>query len=320
MMAGTSSDARARKHHTPTMQGITLCLMTLSACAADENRTTALHDGVAVETGRMQNAVIHEASGLAVSRRKNGRLWTMNDGGSGAVLYALSDDGTEHGSVHLTNARNVDWEDLASFELDGTPWLLVADVGDNLANRDHVSIYIVEEPDLSRPNAQSSRQIDFRYPDGPRDVEAVAVDASKRRIYLLSKRTVPARLYSVPLVTTAGNNEGVVNASYLGIVASIPQPTQEDLDRALVEENWHWQPTAMDFSADGKTAIILTYPAVFLYKRRHDESWLQALQRTPARFELGGIREAEAAVLSLNSIFLTVEATRAPIYRIRIPE
>ncbi|NOX69606.1 MAG: hypothetical protein GXP15_10500 [Gammaproteobacteria bacterium] len=320
MTAEPSPDARARRRDTPTMLVMALCLMTFSACAADENTATNLDDGIVVETGRMHNAAIHEASGLALSHRKNGRLWTMNDGQSGPVLYALSDDGTEHGSVLLTNAQNVDWEDLASFELDGTPWLLVADVGDNLASRDHVSIIIVEEPDLSRPNVLSSRQIDFRYPDGPRDVEAVAVDAREQLVYLLSKRTVPAQLYSVPLFATASNSEEVLSASYLGTVASLPRPTQDDLDRALADMNWYWQPTAMDFSADGKRAIILTYPAVFIYDRQDDESWLQALQRTPTRIELGGIREAEAAALNLNNIFLTVEARLAPIYRIRIPQ
>ncbi len=268
----------------------------------------------------MENADIREASGLALSRRQDGRLWTINDGGAGPVLYALSIDGTEHGAVHLANARNVDWEDMASFELDGTPWLLVADVGDNLGKREQVTLYIVAEPDLSTQDAVSSRQINLRYPDGPRDVEAVAVDANEQRVYLLSKRTIPAQLYSVPLATAGSTRSEIVTATYLGTVASIPQPTQDDLDRALVEQDWHWQPTAMDFSADGRMAVILTYPAAYLYDRQNGESWLDALQRPPIRLELGNIKEAEATALGRESIFVTVEARHAPIYRIQIPQ
>ena len=314
MIVGASPEARPARNNELTIWGMSLCLIFLSACATSSNDPSL---GVATQTGRMENAEIREASGLALSRRQDGLLWTMNDGGSGPVLYALSIDGTEHGAVRLANARNVDWEDMASFELDGTAWLLVADVGDNLGKREQVTLYIVAEPDLSAPDALWTRQINFHYPHGPRDVEAVAVDAHEQRIYLLSKRTIPAELYSVPLVTTS---DAVITATYLGTVESIPQPTPDDLERALVEQNWHWQPTAMDFSADGKIAVILTYPAVYLYDRQKGESWLAALQRSPVRFDLGSIKQAEGAVLGPDSIFVTVEATRAPIYRIQIQQ
>ena len=317
MIVGASPEARPARINEPTIWGMSLCLIFLSACATSSNEPSL---GVATQTGRMENTDIREASGLALSRRQDGLLWTINDGGSGPVLYALSIDGTERGTVQLANARNVDWEDMASFELDGTAWLLVADVGDNLGKREQVTLYIVAEPDLSTQDAVSSRQISFRYPDGPRDVEAVAVDANEQRVYLLSKRSIPARLYSLPLATADSARSEIVTATYLGTVASIPQPTQDDLDRALTAQNWHWQPTAMDFSADGSMAVILTYPAAYLYDRQNGESWLDALQRSPVRLALGSIKEAEAAVLGQESIFVTVEAKHAPIYRIQIPQ
>lgn len=306
-----------RKHSFAVlaMARMTVCIL-LSACASGpfENDHSL---GVPVETGRLQNAAIGEASGLAVSHRQPERLWTMNDGGSPPVLYAMAYDGTEHGSVQLSNASNVDWEDLASFELDGTPWLLIADVGDNLAKREQVTLYIVEEPDLSTQRATPSRQITFRYPDGPRDVEAVAVDANDQLVYVLSKRTLPAQLYSVPLVAGRSAAHSVITARYLGTVASIPQPTQDDLDRAIAEQNWHWQPTAMSFSADGKTAMVLTYRAVYLYQRHAGEPWLDALQRRPVAVDLGNLRKAEAAALGAGSVFVTAESIHAPIYRIQ---
>ena len=314
MIVGASPEARPIRLKAPALLGVSLCLIFLSACTTRSIEPTL---GAAIQTGRLENPDIREASGLALSRRQDGRLWTMNDGGSAPVLYALSSDGTEHGTVHLTNTRNVDWEDMASFELGGTPWLLVADVGDNLTKRQQVTLYIVAEPDLSTQVAVSSRQIRFRYPDGPLDVEAVAVDANEQRVYLLSKRTVPARLYSVPLATSGSTSNEIITATYLGTVASIPQPTQDDQDRALAEQNWHWQPTAMDFSADGKMAVILTYPAAYLYDRQNGESWLDALQRPPVTLALGSIKEAEAIVLGPESILVTVEARHAPIYRIQ---
>lgn len=298
---------------------VLLCLLCLSACAtAPEDNAP---DPAIVQVGQLQNSEIYEASGLAHSLRQEGRLWTLNDSGSSAILYALAEDGSDHGSVVLRGARNKDWEDLASFNFNGRPWLLIADVGDNvdnLANRENVSLYIVEEPDPTKGEVTPSRQIDFKYPDGPKDAEAVAVDESSHVAYVLSKRTIPARLYSIPLTADRVGSETVATAKYLGDVDSLPQPTEEDLDQALARKSWHWQPTAMDFSPDGKAAVILTYRAVYLYQRQGDENWIDALQRSPVSFTLGNIKEAEAVSLGDGEVFVTVEATGAPIYRISI--
>ena len=180
-----------------------------------------------------------------------------------------------------------------------------------------MTLHVLEEPAKTENNASNTWKIDFRYPEGPLDVEAVAVDASEQQVYVLSKRTVPARLYSVPLTPQRAGGDNIVTATLLGDIDSIPQPAQEDLDRALAEKSWHWQPTAMDFSPDGKKAIILTYRAVYLFHRENNEPWIDTLRRQPTAFNLGQIKNAESASLGNNVIFVTVEAERAPVYRIR---
>jgi hypothetical protein len=299
---------------------ILICLIFLTACAVESATGPAENspDPSIVKIGNLQNRTIDEASGLAQSNVREDRLWTLNDSGSAPVIYAFAEDGSNLGAVRLRGARNVDWEDLASFEFDGRSWLLVADVGDNLGRRESVTLYIVEEPHALTDEVIPERQIRFVYPDGPKDVEAVAVDAENQLAYVLSKRTIPPGLYSVPLRPGSDSVDDVVTATYLGTVESIPRPTQEDLDRALAEKSWHWQPTAMDFSADGSKAIILTYRALYLYGRQSDESWYDALQRTPATFALGNIKEAEASSFGDAGIFLTVEARNAALYRIDI--
>ena len=96
-----------------------------------------------VHAGYLQNPDIREASGLARSHRDSNLLWTMNDGGSPPVLYAIGTDGSDRGSVHLKNATNVDWEDIASYEIDGKSWLIVADIGDNESIRKNAAFYIL---------------------------------------------------------------------------------------------------------------------------------------------------------------------------------
>ena len=272
-------------------------------------------------SGQIRDRRIVEASGLARSHVVPDRLWTMNDGDSGPDLFALDAGGNVHGSVTLRRARNRDWEDLASFERDGSPWLLVADIGDNESKRRFCSLYLVREPaDMRIRTLDVEREIRFSYPDGPQDAESVAVDTGDNRALILVKRTVPARLYAVPL--TAGDRVSRHVAEFLGDVPTLPQPSQRELDRALADQSWHWQPTAMDIAHDGLTGAILTYSGVYLYSRSLSEPWIDALQRPPQSvdFRSGGIAEAIAFRSGDASLYITVEGKLPPIYRMaRVP-
>lgn len=149
------------------MRRITLIGILAMFCACQPSADTPAPNMVLA--GNLQNPAIQEASGLARSHRDEKLLWTMNDGGSPPILYAIGTDGSDQGSVHLNNATNVDWEDIASYELDGKSWLIVADIGDNENVREYVTLYIVEEPLPSQKETTPTRKITFVYPDGPGD-------------------------------------------------------------------------------------------------------------------------------------------------------
>ena len=80
-------------------------------------------------------ADVTEASGLAASRREPGLFWVHADSGGEPILRAVAADGSPRGILRIDGAGNVDWEDAASFTLDGRAWLLVADTGDNASRR-----------------------------------------------------------------------------------------------------------------------------------------------------------------------------------------
>lgn len=57
---------------------------------------------------------INEASGLAASRRHPGVLYTHNDSGDQARIFALdSEDGRTLAEYQITPSDNYDWEDLS---------------------------------------------------------------------------------------------------------------------------------------------------------------------------------------------------------------
>ncbi len=274
-----------------------------------------------VVAGYLEDTAISEASGLARSSHDD-RLWVVNDGGSLPQLHAIGLDGSDYGSVLLENARNIDWEDLATFEENGQFWLIVADIGDNNARRDEYALYIVAEPttdQLQSGTTSAQRQLSFRYPDGPRDAESITFDAVNGEILILTKRDIPAILYSIPLHPPS---DGILTATRMGEIDSIPQPTAYDLERALPDKNWHWQPNSIDFSAAGDAAVILTYKAVYYFSRRDQQDWFGALQSAPLRFDLGEYREAESVIFDHTGeqIYVTTEKRNAPLLRLQLPQ
>lgn len=273
--------------------------------------------GVAFEVFFASTAVA-ESSGLARSGHDATRFWTVNDSGNTPVLYALGLDGQIQAALPVPDALNVDWEDLAAFRMDAQPWLLIADTGDNRALRPHVALYLVAEPAVldGVDSLPLRRVLRLRYPDGPRDVEAVAVDEAAGQVYLLSKRDPLPRLYRLPL-TVPGPADAIHQAEALGEIR-IPRAESG----TSWERNSHNWVTALDFDPAGRRAGVMTLSHLYLYPRRDGEDWTAALRRAPATvIPLPGYTQMEAGSFSADgrSWYLTSENLPVPLARLDLP-
>lgn len=270
--------------------------------------------------GLLRDARLNEVSGLAVSQRDAARLWLHNDSGNRAELFAVDTQGTLQARVLVPGIKPLDWEDLSSFMRDGKPYLLIADTGDNGAVRKSSELIVIEEPPFGTGAAAQEFQakpawrIRFRYTDAPHDVEAVAVDAASDRVLLLTKRTDPPQLWSLPL-RPAGDAEQV--AQRLGDLAvSAEVVPAAAFQRRLLPG----RPTGFAISRDGRSAAVLTYASVWRYTRAAAETWEQALARKPQVFAFGLLAQAEAVAVSYDgaAIYLSGERWPAPLLRIDI--
>ncbi len=250
-----------------------------------------------------------ESSGLAPSRRKKGFFWIANDSGNGPDLYLVNAAGSYEGTLHVNKARNTDWEDLDSFTLDGRPFLLIADTGDNRAHRDVCTLLIVPEPPfpvkgqiLEVPPAWTIR---FRYEDSPRDCEAVAVDPVEKKVLLLSKRTNPPGLYELPLLPKPGG--GIQVAKKTGC-------TWVERPLTALAQPYGNQVTGLALNPDRTLAAVLTYHGVFLFHRKKGESWAAALAGKPERLAPHRLEQAEAIAFSNDghSILVLSEGANSP--------
>ena len=266
-------------------------LLALAGCSNAEQPATLAFEAA----GRLEDSSIREASGIARSQREPGVLWVINDSGAREYLYAVDATGTSLGRTELKKSSNKDWEDLASFELDGEPYLMVADIGDNDARHKSRRLYFLKEPASGKKSTTVDWDVSFRYPDGPRDAEAAAVDIENERVLILSKRDIPPALYEVPLRT---DDDDKVTATWLGTIAGLPAPSRRDVEFAPRTKDWHWQPSAMDISDDNRAAVVLTYRAVYYFLRRPGQDWYDAFNTEPIRIGLGNFVNAEAVAFA----------------------
>lgn len=287
-------------------------MLAVAGCSNAEQPATLAFE----VSGRLEHDKIREASGLARSQREPGLLWVINDNGAKAHVHAIDHSGDRRGEFKLKKSRNVDWEDLASFRLDDTPYLMIADIGDNDAKRDYRTLYFVEEP---KPKKNEGEKLDWRidyvYPDGSRDAESAAVDIDQQRALILSKRDIPPRLYDLPLRT---DSDEAVTATLLGTVNSLHRPSRQEVEFAPKTKDWYWQPVGMDISEDGRAAVILTYRAVYYFQRQPDQDWLDALNTRPVRISLGNFKNAESIAFGNDErvVFVTGENKHARLLRV----
>lgn len=286
------------------MRVIAFSLLAAATLAAEPAFVVKLGDA------KLTSPAVTEASGLAASPSAEGFLWMVNDSGGTPEIHLAQTDGTPRGAVTVADAVNKDWEDLAAFTFNGKPHLLIADTGDNGSARETCNLYIVREPKLPAEGETLSGkapilwQITFTYEDGPRDCESVAVDKENAKIILISKRTDPPGVYELPL-------KPAKNAIARKIGAT------ETKSPGIVSVPFANQPTGMDFSADHRKAVIVTYLSVFLFQREEKESWADAFAKNPEVLAPHKLAQAEAVAFSRDgkSIFAVSEKPSSPIVR-----
>ncbi len=148
---------------------------------------------------------VEETSGLAFF---NGGLWTLNDSGGKPVIYKLDTaTGKIIQRITISNATNVDWEDMAQ----DSEFVYIGDFGNNSGNRTDLKIYKVKIDDIpeSGDATVNADVIFFYYPDQPNkkiekrrynNYDCEAVMAAGDSLYLFSKNweNYKTRVYALP--------------------------------------------------------------------------------------------------------------------------
>lgn len=270
----------------PTLAAAAALAAALAACGQDEGR-------VPPGAAQVQDPALDEMSGLVASAAQPGVLWAINDSGSRARLFRLGPDGAALGRVAVDGPWLRDAESLDRWSDGGREWLLIGDVGDNRGWRDDVAVHALAEPARADTTARIAWTLRFRYPDGARDAEAIAVDPVRGDLLVLSKREDRPRLYRVPL---SARGATVATAAF---VAALPAPLGAEA-------------TDMVVLGRAEALVVLTYRGLHLWRRLPGEDWAEALARPPASWPLPSMRKAEALAVSQDGRRLLVGSEHRP--------
>ena len=175
-----------------------------------------------------------EASGVAVSLRTTGVLWTLNDSGD-PELVAVDSNGMMKGRVRVTGAAVHDWEDISAARCDGRACLYIADIGDNNETRKDITIYRVPEPAPGDRETEPAEKFTATYPDGAHDAEALFVDRDGGLVIVTKEK--PSAVYRFPQPLKPGTTVKLEPAGMLPIQSVTDAETSPDGEWIAVRTN-----------------------------------------------------------------------------------
>ncbi len=171
-----------------------LAFSTLIGCQSSNNSGNEEPIVKTVEKYNLPD-ILEETSGLAML---NDTLWTLNDSGNEAALYAISTKG-ELLDKRDTAKTNIDWEDMTI--VNGN--MLVADMGNNFGTRKNLHLL---EMDLSNGGATTLDSIPFHYPEQDNfdfqqathfDAEGIVVVENKIVVFTKNRSTLTSEVYVI---------------------------------------------------------------------------------------------------------------------------
>ncbi len=246
---------------------------------------------------------LDEASGLAFSA-DGSRLWSHNDSGDEARLFTFDRNGKDQGQLVLIDQQAFDWEDMSAGPCGERRCLFVGDIGDNLKQREQITILRVDEPQAPGPGRVQTTQaqtLNLRYPDGPRDAESLAVDPKNGDLLLITKL----------------RDRPVSEVFYLPS-AAWDDPEQQRLT-AIAEITWPGeglatQATAATITPDGARLFVQTYSQALWFELTRHNGRISGLgAQSPAPH--WGLGQCEAAAIAPDgsSLWFTCEGQPAPL-------
>lgn len=238
---------------------------------------------------------LKEVSGIEFDKFK--RLWAINDSGDDPKLYRLNEDGSIAKEILVTNAKNIDWEDMTQNDFGH---FFLGDFGNNKQERKWLTIYKIENPIDIKTDTTEAEIIKFTYPelDGSpippdkRNFDLEAFVAFGRHLYLFTKnRTEPF--------------DGITNVYKVGDhAANFDAQLIDSFKTCTTMEKLCWI-TSAALSPDRTKLVLLDSTSIWLFENFTGDKFFSG---DVSRIDLGIVTQKEAITFyDENTIVFTDE-------------
>jgi hypothetical protein len=258
--------------------------------------------GKPVRVVTLRDPRLLESSGLVLSPTHADLVWTVNDSGSGPVVYGVS---TRTGRTRaVLRLRGIDFRDTEAMTAttgpDGRGLLWVGDIGDNNRVRESVVLRLVREPTTVTSATVTPVSLRVRYPGGAADAETL-LWTPDGRLLVVTKELLSAQVLQVPpaAVRAALGGKGTEKAVVAQRLATVAQGLVTD-GAAL---------------PDGRI-VLRGYGDAVVYAAP-SRGQMEALEQVPLPSQPQG--ETLAAERDGVSVLVGSEGERQPLWRVPVP-
>lgn len=207
----------------------------------------------------LKRGIVDEASGIADSRNLPGNIWVHEDGDNPAAIYLFSHQGELKSTISLP-LINRDWEDIAigPGPEAGKNYIYIGEIGDNATVHNEYAVYRFPEPATINETPAQIDKLRFVYGDGKKyNAETLLIDPATKDLYVITKGVFTERIFRL----------------------AFPQSVSEINSAEFVGSTQQFILTGGEISADGKQILLKNYDTITYWKRKENESIVQAISR-----------------------------------------
>lgn len=222
-------------------------------------------------------------------------LYTLEDSGNHNKIYALNPAGKIEKTITITNATNIDWEDITKDKKDN---LYIGDFGNNDNTRQDLCIYKINKKELNKDNAAADYKVSFSYPEQiefPPKKKEMFYDVEgffeyENYFYLFTKNRSKgfdgtAFIYKIP------NAAGTQKAIKIG-------------EFRTCDNYNHCVLTSATISPDGKKVVVLSHDKIVLFQNFQGDLFHKGTQ---TEISLNHFSQKESVVFKDNNTLLIAD-------------
>lgn len=237
---------------------------------------------------------LKEVSGITYFPETN-LLYTLEDSGNKNAIYAINSQGKLAKTITITNATNVDWEDITK---DKSGNIYIGDFGNNDNERRDLCIYKVNKNQLNKDAAVAEYKVSFSYP------EQTEFPPKKKELFYDVEGFFEHENYFY--LFTKNRSKGFDGTAFIYKILNAPgtQKATKIGEFKTCDNYNHCVLTSATISPDGKKVVLLSHDKIVLFKGFKGDLFHKGSQ---TEIKLNHFSQKEAIVFKDNNALLIAD-------------